>query len=152
MWTPIKVKEGTSPRWKSGWYCHDQGECLTDPSKRYSGKQSAQKECDRRNGVELVEATDGKTRNPKKWFTIGYVDRSWPPSFRMLSSTIQYYHGYLSELLRETVQVLQNGNIQGAEVAVIWAGHLSRRVAIYGANAIPIRHVFADGRITGATA
>jgi hypothetical protein len=63
-----------------------------------------------------------------------------------------HYHGYLAELLGQTVKTMQGEYISGAVVAVIWPGQLSRHTALHGANAHPIHHVFADGRITGPTA
>ena len=152
MWTPIKVKENQIHGWKSGWYCHGHSGTVTDPSRRYSSKQAAQKECDRRNGTEAAEATDGLTRNVKKWFTVGYVDRMATLIQDPFQSNMVHYHGYLSELLRQTVQTMEGGYIHGAIVAVIWPGQLSRSAALHSPTAVPIHHVFADGRITGPTA
>ena len=151
MWIPVKIKENEFPRWKAGWYCHDPNGPVTDPSRRYSGKQAAQKACDRINGVESEKATDGKTRNVKKWFTVGYVDRLATLVSDAYQNNPIHYHGYLSELLHQTVQTMQGGYIQGAIVAVIWPGQLSRQAAIHSQNAVPIHHVYADGRITGRT-
>jgi hypothetical protein len=155
MWTPIKLKKDPTVKlWpvKAGWYCFDNVALAADPRQRFSGKQAAQKECDRRNNAETAKETDGKIRNVKKWFTVGYVDRMATLVSDAFQNNAIHYHGYLSELLRQTVETMVGGYIQGAEVAVIWPGQLSRHAAVHGANAIPIHHVFADGRITGSTA
>jgi hypothetical protein len=152
MWEPIKLKGNSESKPGPGWYCFDNVSQAADPRRRSSGKQSAQKECDRRNRKASEEAVDGKTRNAKTWFTIGYVnDRSELVSDSFQNNPI-HYHGYMNELLHQTVEIMVGGYIQGAVVAVIWPGQLSRQVAIYGPNAIPVHHVFADGHITGSTA
>lgn len=155
MWTPVKLKSDPTARgWKpqAGWYCHDTVALSSDLSKRFDGKQAAQKECDRRNGVEEAKETDGKTRNVKKWYTVGYVNRMAELIEDQFLTNPTQYHGYLSELLRQTKETMMGGYVPGAVVAVIWPGQLSRHVAIYGQHALPIHHVFADGRITGSTA
>lgn len=155
MWTPIKLKKDPTVRvWpvKSGWYCFDNVSLAADPRQRFSGKQAAQKECDRRNNVETSKATDGKIRNVKKWYTVGYVDRMASLVSDSFQNNPVHYHGYLSELLRQTKETMEGGYISGAVVAVIWPGQLSRSAAVNSPNALPIHHVFADGRITGATA
>jgi hypothetical protein len=152
MWTPTKISAREFPRWKAGWYCHDNNGPVTDPSRRYSSKQAAQNACDRLNGAESAKENDGKIRNPKKWFTIGYVDRMSTLISNAVYVNPIHYHGYLSELLHQTAETMRNENIPGAFVAVIWPGQLSRQTALFSAGAIPIRHVFADGRITGRTA
>jgi hypothetical protein len=151
MWTPIKLKSDPKTRgWKpgAGWYCYDTVSLASDPRKRFSGKQAAQKECDRRNGVASAAETDGKTRNLKKWFTVGYVDRMATLVSDPFQNNPVHYHGYLSVLLRQTVETMQGGYISGAFVAVIWPGQLSRQTAVHSPQSLPIHHVFADGRIT----
>ena len=153
-WTPIKLKgDPKAWGWKpaAGWYCYDTVSLAADPRRRFSGKQAAQKECDRRNGAASAAETDGKTRNPKRWYTIGYVDRMATLVSDPFQNNPVHYHGYLSELLRQTVETMQGGYISGAFVAVILPGKLSRQAVLYNPQALPIHHVFADGRITGAT-
>ena len=152
MWTPIKLKSNlrnTKP--EAGWYCHNDVSQATDPTSRFSGKQSAQKECDRRNKVESETQNDGKTRNIKKWLTVGYVDRMGNLVEDAFQNNPIQYHGYMNALLRQTVETMQGGYISGAVVAVIWPGQISRHAALYSQRALPIHHVFADGRITGPT-
>jgi hypothetical protein len=154
VWTPIKLKKDPSARgWETntGWYCYDTVSLAADPRKHYSGKQAAQKECDRRNEAASAAETDGKTRNPKRWYTIGYVDCMATLVPGLFQDNPVHHHGYLSELLRQTVETLQGGHVPGAVVAVIWTGKLSLQSALHGPHSIPIRHVFADGRITGST-
>lgn len=154
MWTPVKLKPNPKARgWKpqAGWYCYDSESLSSDLRSRHSGKQAAQKECNRRNGVEEAKAGDGKTRNVKKWFTVGYVDRMGSLIEDQLVINPTTYHGYLSELLRQTLETVQGGYVPGAVVAVIWPEQISRHTALYGQHAHPIHHVFADGRITGST-
>jgi hypothetical protein len=154
MWTPIKLNKDKTVRVpvKTGWYCFDTVALSADPRQRFAGKQAAQKECDRRNNIEIAKETDGKIRNVKKWFTIGYVDRMGTLIQDPFQNNMVQYHGYLNELLRQTVQTMEGGYIQGAVVAVIWPGQLSRTAALHSSSAVPIHHVFADGRITGTTA
>ena len=79
MWTPIRIKPNTQARgWKpeGGWFCYDTITLTVDLRQRYTGKQAAQKECDRRNRDEMAKKTDGKLRNPKRWYTVGYIDSS----------------------------------------------------------------------------
>jgi hypothetical protein len=92
-----------------------------------------------------------KIRDTKKWFTIGYVDRMATLVSDPFQNNPIHYHGYLSELLRQTVETMQGGYISGAFVAVIWPGKLSRQAILYNSQALPIHHVSADGRITGST-
>jgi hypothetical protein len=102
--------------------------------------------------VELEKETDGKIRNVKKWFTVGYIGRVGELIEDPFQNNMIHYHGYLSELLRQTVETMTGGYIRGATMAVIWPGQLTKQAALHGANSHPVHHVFADGRITGATA
>jgi len=151
MWIPVKLKRNPKARGakpESGWYCYNTVSLATDPTTRFSGKQSAQKECGRRDKVELEAQSDGKTRNLKKWFTVGYVDRAGNLVEDAFQNNPIQYHGYMNALLHQTVETMQGGYISGAVVAVIWPGQLSRHAAVHSPRALPLYHVFADGKIT----
>ena len=89
--------------------------------------------------------------NRKQWFTVGYVDRMASLVDDQFQNNPTHYHGYLADLLKQTLETLQGEYVRGAVCAVIWPGQLSRHTAIYGAHALPVHHVFPDGRITGST-
>ena len=151
MWKPVKLKadSGTRAPRSPGWYCHDTESSYTDLGKRRSGKQAAQKECDRRNAADAKQETDGKTRNPKRWYTVAYLDRSGallPGDFQPV-----HYLGYLSDMLRQIGAVMHQGHVSGASVAAIWRDNLSREAILYDEKTLPIRHVFADGQITATS-
>ena len=152
MWIPTKLKSNQRHvKPNAGWYCLDTVSQAADPTTRFSGKQSAQKECNRRNKAKLEAQTDGKTRNIKKWFTVGYTDHMGNLVEDAFQNNPIQYHGYMNALLHQTVETMQGGYISGAVVAIIWPGQLSRHAAVYNQRALPIHHVFADGRITGPT-
>jgi hypothetical protein len=148
MWIPLRLK--TNPSLKGGWYYHDLENLSHDLSKRFAGKQAAQKACDRKNNNDQADAADLRM-NTKRWYTIGYVDRLGMLLPETILKNPVFYHGYLSRLKRELQETMQSGHIEGAIVAVIWSGQLSRTTVLYSQKAIPLYHVFADGRITGST-
>jgi len=95
---------------------------------------------------------DSSTRNTKKWFTVGYVDRMATLVSDAYQNNPTHYHGYLDALLEQTRETMLGGYVRGAFVAVIWPGKISRYTALNRSSALPIHHVFADGHVTGATA
>lgn len=61
MWTPVKLKPDPKARgWKprAGWYCYDTVSRTSDLRACFSGKQSAQKACDRRNQEDDRKSND----------------------------------------------------------------------------------------------
>ena len=148
MWTPIRIKPNTQARgWKpeGGWFCYDTITLTVDLRQRYTGKQAAQKECDRRNRDEMAKKTDGKLRNPKRWYTVGYIDSSEVLVTSPYQENLTHYYGYLSELLRQSIEILQGGHIRNAVCSVIWQGRLSRSETSHN---LPYRLVHLDGDIT----
>ena len=95
-----------------------------------------------------MKKNDGKNRNVEQWYTIGYLDQNGTLMENPFRNDMFRYHGYLSDLLRQTVRAMKLESLRDAVVAIIWPGQISRHVALHEAGAVPIRHVFADGRIT----
>lgn len=145
MWKPIKIKKSPSVPLEDGWYVAQS--LHIDTSRRYSAKQSAQKECNRRNSSDTLKKSDGLLRNPKKWFTIGYFNQSKDLTTDPYQSNIFQYHGYLTDLTSMVRDTLREGYVKQAYLAVVWSGQLSRYEALHSATA-PIRHIYSDGSVT----
>jgi hypothetical protein len=135
----------------SGWYCFDTVSRAADPRTRHAGKQAAQKECDQRNRLIAESENDGKTRNPKQWYTVCYLDQEGEPVCEPFRDLVIHYHGWLNDLYSEIRSVLRGGiageYIRDARSAVVWRGRLTQSGALRDPGPLPIVRLSVNGQI-----